>query len=38
MKVFVVFAALVAVVLANAGDETVRFDIDNIGPEGYKFA
>lgn len=38
MKFLIVFAAVIVVVLANKDDQTVRFDIDNIGPEGYKFA
>lgn len=41
MKIAIVFAAICAVALAlPAGptDETLKFDSENIGVEGYKFA
>ncbi|XP_063697911.1 larval cuticle protein 65Ag1-like [Culicoides brevitarsis] len=38
MKFLIVLAALVAVALAQANDETIRYDVDNIGVDGYKFA
>lgn len=40
MKFAIVLVALFAVALArpNKDDETLRFDNDNIGVDGYKFA
>lgn len=38
MKFVIVLAAVVACVLANANDQTVKFDVDNIGVDSYKYA
>lgn len=38
MKFVIVFAVLIAMTLANSKDETLRYDVDNIGVDGYKYA